>query len=359
MLVYWDANPLASQFAGGITIYAKYLLRALQSYGDLDIVGLVKLSRLKRRHWIKQHATLKTRLYVPPFSDWFLSKKAIYHGVDFKVPPHSRLPRVATIHDLGVFVEGLSEPIFQKRGIAYLRHLLLHKTPERIIVPTHFVRQHMLELFPQLGSRIRVIEHGADHVVPWAESGTAELPPFLQKAPFILCPGAVEERKNGARLIAAFERSRAAREMFLVFAGNDGFNHEAIHQRAQASPAKDKILFLPGLSATTLVALYRKAIFTAYPSLFEGFGLPIVEAFALGSPLLTSKIGAMAEVAGEAAVKVDPYSEEELTQAIDLLSYDAGLREKLSQSGKIRAKEFRWEKSAAQTRETYLELAGK
>ncbi|HMV37065.1 MAG TPA: hypothetical protein PKD60_14285, partial [Turneriella sp.] len=103
MLVYWDANALASEHATGIVVYGANLLRALQKYNDLEFTGLIKLSRLKRRHFIPRHAEIRTKLYIPPFSDWFLSRKAVYHGIDFKVPNTRRLPRVVTIHDLSVF----------------------------------------------------------------------------------------------------------------------------------------------------------------------------------------------------------------------------------------------------------------
>ncbi|HNL10135.1 MAG TPA: glycosyltransferase family 1 protein, partial [Turneriella sp.] len=297
MLVYWDANALASEHATGIVVYGANLLRALQKYNDLEFTGLIKLSRLKRRHFIPRHAEIRTKLYIPPFSDWFLSRKAVYHGIDFKVPNTRRLPRVVTIHDLSVFEPNLSDPRFQQRGMDYNRYLINKLNPERIIVPTEFGREHMLRYFPATRDKIRVIPHGADQVFAVADTAAQELPANLAQRPFILCPGSVEERKNGMRLVEAFEQSRAAKSLQLVFAGGRGYNHEAIYARAEASPAKDRILFLRGLSSAQLALLYKQAVFTVYPSVFEGFGLPIAEAFALGSPLITSSTGAMAEVA--------------------------------------------------------------
>lgn len=357
MLVYWDANALASEHATGIVVYGANLLRALQKYNDLEFTGLIKLSRLKRRHFIPRHADIRTKLYIPPFSDWFLSRKAVYHGIDFKVPNTRRLPRVVTIHDLSVFEPNLSDPRFQQRGMDYNRYLINKLNPERIIVPTEFGREHMLRYFPATRDKIRVIPHGADQVFAVADTAAQELPANLAQRPFILCPGSVEERKNGMRLVEAFEQSRAAKSLQLVFAGGRGYNHEAIYARAEASPAKDRILFLRGLSSAQLALLYMQAVFTVYPSVFEGFGLPIAEAFALGSPLITSSIGAMAEVAGDAALTADPYSVEALQTAIDKLAEDAALRSELADKGRRRATEFTWQKAAAATRDVYLELA--
>lgn len=357
VLVYWDANALASEHATGIVVYGANLLRALQKYNDLEFTGLIKLSRLKRRHFIPRHANIRTQIYIPPFSDWLLNRKAVYHGIDFKVPATRRLPRVVTIHDLSVFEPNLSDPRFQQRGMDYNRYLINELNPERIIVPTEFGKEHMLRYFPATRDKIRVIPHGADHVLRPADSANAELPHALTNKPFILCPGSVEERKNGVRLIEAFENSRVAKDMPLVFAGGRGYNHEAIYARAAASPAKDSILFLTGLSSAQLISLYKSATLTIYPSVFEGFGLPIVEAFALGSPLVTSNIGAMAEVAGSAALTVDPYSVGAMREAIDSLATDTALQSELASKGKLRAAAFTWQKAAAATRNVYLELA--
>lgn len=357
VLVYWDANALASEHATGIVVYGANLLRALQQYDDLEFTGLIKLSRLKRRHFIRCHADLKIKTYIPPFSDWCLSRKAVYHGIDFKVPNTRRLPRVVTVHDLSVFETGLSDPRFQQRGMEYNRYLINKLRPERIIVPTEFGREHMLKFFPEAHDRIRVIPHGSDQVLQLADTPAQKLPGNLEPGNFILCPGSVEERKNGVRLIEAFENARGASSQLLVFAGGQGFNHEAVYARAKVSPASDRIFFLRGLSSAQLVALYKNALFTIYPSVFEGFGLPIVEAFALGSPLITSNIGAMAEVAGAAALTVDPYSVAAMRSAIDTLATNSELCRSLSEKGKLRAAQFTWQKAAAATRDVYLELA--
>lgn len=168
----------------------------------------------------------------------------------------------------------------------------------------------MLHYFPHTRDIIRVIPHGSEQALATAEHEPSMPLDTNAITPFILCPGSVEKRKNGERLIEAVELSRCVQErrIHLVFAGGMGYDHESIRRRAAASPLAEKIHFFTGLSSRSLQALYKSALFTIYPSVFEGFGLPIVEAFALGSPLITANIGAMAEVAAEAALTVDPYS---------------------------------------------------
>lgn len=356
MHVYWDANPLASNQVTGIVVYAANLFKALSAYPGLEITGLIKPKRLKRRKYIAQHAAIRTQLYIPPISDCFLDRHAIYHGLDFKVPRSRRIPRVVTIHDLGVFEKGFSDERFRAAGMAYNEWLLKKIQPERIIVPTHAVADHLSGLFPESAAKVRAIHHGHEQV--FHTVADADLTRRLKtEKPFILVPGSVEKRKNAEAIIAAYEMSRAANELRLIFAGVRGFGYEDIKRRKEDSPASANILFEHQLTSAQLMSLYKEATFTLYPSLFEGFGLPIVEAFALGSPLITSNIGAMKEVAGDAALTCDPHSIEAIAGAIDTMARDAAKRGDYRTRGLERAKLYTWEKSAAATRDVYLELA--
>lgn len=353
--MYWDANPLASNQVTGIVVYAANLFSALSEYRDLEITGLIKPKRLKRRKYIAQHAAIRTQLYIPPVSDFFLDTKAIYHGLDFKVPTSRRLPRVVTIHDLGVFEKGFSDERFRAEGMRYNEWLLRRVKPERIIVPTQAVADHLASLFPESAARVRAIHHGHEQVFHTVADATLSAS-LKNEKPYILVPGSVEKRKNAEAIIAAYEISRAAKDMRLIFAGVRGFGYEDIQARKERSPATTNIHFEHHLTSAQLMSLYLQATVTLYPSLFEGFGLPIVEAFALGSPLITSNIGAMKEVAGEAALTCDPSSVEAIAAAIDTMVYDEQRRNYYRAKGHERAKLFTWKNSAAATRKVYLEL---
>lgn len=355
MHVYWDANPLASNQVTGIVVYAANLFAALSEFKDLEITGLIKPKRLKRRKYIAQHAAIRTQLYIPPISDFFLDARAVYHGLDFKVPASRRIPRVVTIHDLGVFEKGFSDERFRAEGMRYNEWLLNKIQPERIIVPTRAVADHLAGLFPESAHKVRAIHHGHEQV--FHTSADSDLTRRLKtQKPFILVPGSVEKRKNAEAIIAAYETSRARHELRLIFAGVRGFGYEDIKRRKEDSPVGGNILFEHQLTSSQLMSLYKEATFTLYPSLFEGFGLPIVEAFALGSPLITSNIGAMKEVAGDAALTCDPHAVEAIAGAIDTMAYDEGKRGGFRAKGMERAKLFTWKKSAAATRDVYLEL---
>ncbi|HRP68283.1 MAG TPA: glycosyltransferase family 1 protein [Turneriella sp.] len=327
----------------------------MQSYEDLEIQGLLKLSRFKRRHFVPLHTSVKTNLYIPPFSNYFLRSNAIFHGVDFKIPKTTRLPRVVTIHDLGFFEESFSTMSFLTQKRAYCNYLITRLKPNRIIVPSEFIKEQLITRFPITREIVRVAYHGSEQAMEAVINNqwNKELEGLGQ---FILCPGTVEIRKNCLRLIEAFEKTKASHTVSLIFAGGAGFGYEEIRERAAASPLSKRIHFYSELSRAKFSALYKNALFTIYPSVYEGFGLPIVEAFALGSPLITANIGAMLEVAGDAAFCVNPYSVEELTGAIDILANDDSVRNDLAKRGHERAKFFTWKKAAIITRGVYEEL---
>lgn len=141
----------------------------------------------------------------------------------------------------------------------------------------------------------------------------------------------------------------------LVLVGQKGWKSESIYQLPKKLGVEDEVKFLGRIPDQDLVALYNGAVALAYPSLFEGFGLPIIEAFACGCPVITSDTSSMPEVAGEAALLVNPVKEEEVARAMSKLSADDKLRNSLIQKGYNRAKEFDWEKAAKETVETLKE----
>jgi glycosyltransferase involved in cell wall biosynthesis len=176
--------------------------------------------------------------------------------------------------------------------------------------------------------------------------------------PFLLHVGAIQARKNCLRLIEAFEHLPG--EPLLVFAGSGGFGADEILARIDLSPAKDRIRQLGYVSAQARAKLYRTAAALAFPSLDEGFGLPVLEAMAAGLPVVTSNRSALPEVAGEAALLVDPFDTEAISAAFERVLTDRALREELAGKGLARAAEKTWRRAAEETWRVYeqtLELA--
>jgi glycosyltransferase involved in cell wall biosynthesis len=197
-------------------------------------------------------------------------------------------------------------------------------------------------------SRIRVIPHGVhppDQIL--AQN---------QRDQIILCVGALQIRKNVIRLVEAFERLplATARNWKLVLAGSTaGFGAAEIVRRIENSPRVMQIQLRGYVTAAELRDLYRRAAIFAFPSLDEGFGIPVLEAMAHGTPVLTSNRSALPEVASGAGLLVDPYESDEIYAALGRLIEDTSLRTTLANAGIKRAKLFPWKRAVQETWEAY------
>jgi glycosyltransferase involved in cell wall biosynthesis len=171
----------------------------------------------------------------------------------------------------------------------------------------------------------------------------------------VLSVGAIQLRTNTARLVEAFEK--LPEDWKLVLAGAvTGYGAESILERIQASPAQKRICVAGYVSAEELQRLYARAAIFAFPSLDEGFGIPVLEAMAHGVPVVTSNCSALPEVAGEAALLVDPKNVDAIAAALMDLASSAERRQKLSEAGRMRAELFKWRRAVDQTYGVYQEL---
>jgi glycosyltransferase involved in cell wall biosynthesis len=171
----------------------------------------------------------------------------------------------------------------------------------------------------------------------------------LDHRPYILCVGTLEPRKNHSRLIAAYYavvRHQEYPECDLIIVGKPGWGTPGIRKQVADLDLHASVRFLADVSNDELAALYSAALFAAYPSLYEGFGLPVLEAMACGCPVLTSDASSMPEVAGGAALLVDPTDIDSIASGLRTLLADRALRGVLSESGLQRRQEFSWDKSA-------------
>jgi glycosyltransferase involved in cell wall biosynthesis len=172
----------------------------------------------------------------------------------------------------------------------------------------------------------------------------------LGDAPYMLSVGTIEPRKNGERLIRAFERAFAddADPPHLVFAGRRGWHSERVFSAAASSRLTPRIHFAGGVTDAELAALYQDATALLYPSLYEGFGLPVLEAMQAGVPVLTSTTSSMPEIADHAAVLVEPTDVDAIARGIRQLWLDTGLRAGLRRAGSDRAAQKRsWHAAGA------------
>lgn len=269
----------------------------------------------------------------------------LFHALNQRLP---RLPLkrcVVTFHDLFVLSSEYSSPDFRARFAAQAREA--GARADAIIAVSEFTKSQVMELLGVDGSKIRVVHHGVRELA-------------LQPAPrekIVLSVGAIQRRKNTARLVEAFESVDAA--WSLVLAGSAGFGAAEILGRIDSSRARDRIVVTGYLSAEELAAWYSRASVFAFPSLDEGFGMPVLEAMAAGIPVITSNRSALPEVAGDAALLVDPSDAAALGSALGRLTCDENLRADLVARGRARAELFTWERAVRETWQVYSDILKK
>jgi glycosyltransferase involved in cell wall biosynthesis len=266
---------------------------------------------------------------------------------------------VATIHDLAPFrLPGKYDWLRMFYGRVVARWLAGRQ--DRIIAVSEFTAEDIATFFRTPRERIQVIRNGLDHgrFHPGDRAGAkrAVAASYGLNKPFLLYVARFEHpAKNHVRLIEAFERFRAdtGRDWELVLGGSDWHGAEVIHRAIRSSPAAAAIRTLGFVGDGELPTLYRAADLFVFPSLFEGFGLPPAEAMACGCPVLSSPRGALGEVLGDAAIRLDPENIGEMAQRIAELAGDAPARQRLTDLGFKQAALFDWGAAATATLEVY------
>lgn len=275
----------------------------------------------------------------------FVPRRAdIFHGLNQRLPTVRPRHAVTTFHDLFVLTGDYSTPEFRRRFAAQARHAAAES--DCIITVSEFTAGQVEQLLGVNRARLRVVHHGV-HVPP---------PPGAPREKVVLHVGALQKRKNIVRLVRAFEAMPASWR--LALAGSAGFGGGEILRAIESSPARDRIEVLGYVTAEDLARWYARSMILAFPSLDEGFGIPILEAMAAGVPVVTSNRSALAEVAGDAAVLVNPESLEEIADGLKHLAGNETLREELARKGFLRVREFSWPKAVEKTWNVYRELCG-
>jgi len=271
-------------------------------------------------------------------SDWYVST--------FLLPPSVSCRAAVLIHDLSF----RAHPDYFPASIAlYMRVLvgLAMRRAEVVVALSEFTRCEIERFYPWAARKTTVIYPGIDRAFDATDrQDEAARKIYGVKRPYILAVGNIHPRKNLARLLAAYEQLRAthADTPQLVWAGMERWGSDELRTRAQAVGAQ----LIGRVQAAHLPALYRGAQVLVYPSLYEGFGLPPVEAMACGTPVIASNTTALPEAVGEAAITFDPLSVEQLIAALERVVSDASLRAELHQRGLSQAARFDWAMTAAQ-----------
>lgn len=271
---------------------------------------------------------------------------------------------VATIHDLAPFrLPGKYDPLRMFYGRVVVRRLAARQ--DQIVAVSRDTAHDITRFLHVPAARITAIHNGLDHA-RFTPQGRPEAAALIAqqhglRPPFFLYVARLEHpAKNHARLIAAFNRFKTASPSpwQLVFCGSDWHGAEVIHDLVRRSPFAPDIRTIGFVADAELATWYRAATVFVYPSLFEGFGLPPLEAMACGCPVLASSLGAVEEVCAGAAAIVDPCDIDSLSHQLAQLARDEGLRERLRVAGLARARQFDWHRTAAATLDVYARAAG-
>jgi alpha-1,3-rhamnosyl/mannosyltransferase len=286
-------------------------------------------------------------------------KDAIYHGPNFYLPP--KVDRCAvTFHDLSVFTLPQCHPLERVR---YMRKELLQtiKRADIFITDSDFTRRELIDYF-NLSERCVFTAKLAcsGDFKPYKENEIASILAryqlFYKK--YTLFTGSIEPRKNITTLLDAYERLPLALRLQipLVISGFKGWNSEVLHQRFDRGTREGWLRYLGFTSSAELPALFSGAISFLFPSLYEGFGLPVLEAMASGTPVVCSNSSSLPEVAGQNALMCDAMDVETLTHLIQKSLDDASWRELASDSGLEHVKQFSWERCAVDTIMAYKQV---
>jgi glycosyltransferase involved in cell wall biosynthesis len=282
---------------------------------------------VKRIYW--------NRLRFPQI-ERFVEKFDVFHGSDPLLPPMREKRGIATVHDL---CQKRFPQFFEQRILRQEKFLSRSlANAAAIIVPSHQTRNDLLEMFRLPEEKVHLV---SAPVHPLFRPGSDEsadqytITKYRLKRPFALFVGTMEPRKNIVSLIKAFELLHRSGKiaLSLVLAGKRGWLYQDIFKGIESSPVRSRIQYLEYVPDSELASLYRLAQLFVYPSVYEGYGFPVLEAMASGTPVITSNSSSLREIGLGAALLIDPGDVEELTHAMHMLIEDSTLHAELSFRG--------------------------
>jgi glycosyltransferase involved in cell wall biosynthesis len=287
----------------------------------------------------------------------------VVHSTAFTSPPQTKSIHVVTIHDITFLTHPEYHSSANKEFCLKHTQCAVEKAA-KIIVPSFSVKRDLLEHYPITEERVAVTyEAAAENYYPTMDQ--TEIQRVLAKygvgTNYILFVGTIEPRKNLVTLIRAAENilKKGYPRYSLVIAGPSGWLNSEVYELIRSLGLQNYVLLLGHVDPEELRSLYSAATVFVYPSFYEGFGLPVLEAMACGTPVITSNTSSLPEVAGDAAIQIPPMECAQLEQAIAALISDQALRLRMRQQSLEQAARFSWQDTASRTLEIYRMVAGK
>jgi glycosyltransferase involved in cell wall biosynthesis len=373
MRIAYDARPLIEPTTG-IGRYVRSLLEALLGCPEVQEILLCSPRKIEtgsvlgRDPRVRERIQLgwKGNIWLQAFIPLFLEKckPDLFHATLFLTPLLARCPSVVNIYDLTAY----RYPGTMEAKNRWLLRVLIPRAvsrAEKIITLSEFTRQEIGERWPQASHKIVVVP-GAPYVSTELQPGVSKvqdpdriLSQYGVQRPYLLYVGTLEPRKNIVRMLRAFEllNQMGTRGVQLVLVGSEGWGFKEFRQAWQSSPVRHAIRYIGYVPDTVLGILYRHADVFLYLSLYEGFGLPPLEAMAAGTCVVASNRASLPECLGDAAVLAEPFDTEAVANAVSRLLEDEGLRMDYVRRGLQRAGIYSWRKSAEKTLAVYREFA--
>ncbi len=288
----------------------------------------------------------------------------VFHAPHYVLPPLLPCPSVVTIHDCIHLM--FPQYLPNKFAHAYARTFMTMaaRRSARVLTVSEASKRDILHFFRIPSSKVEVVYNAIDDRFdrePEVDDVVRVRERYQLNDPFLLYAGNIKPHKNVDRVIEAFARlkKRGFERLRLLIIGDEISKNPQLRRAVHRHQLHHDVRFLGFVPDATLAVLYRLADVFVFPSLYEGFGLPPLEAMASGTPVVTSNVSSLPEVVGDAALLVDPRDAEAIAGAVQRILVDADLRRTLTQKGLARAHEFSWERSVRRIRDIYLEVGSK
>ena len=341
----------------GIGRYVRHLYAAMAEVAPgRDVV--IAYSRRDRERRLRSAWRREATLWTPahhPLERWTLAlelarlRPNVVHSPDHVCPRPMTWKAVLTVHDLAFWRVPESHTPDSRSYYSQLRRSAAQAA--RIICVSHATRADLRAACPGVEDRVRVVHEAPDPQFTTIDSARSTL---ANERPYFVFVGTISPRKNVSRIIralASIATDTRDRQILpeLIVVGGDGYGADEVRKLPMHLGIAEDVRFVGPQPASEVARLYRHATALVYPSLLEGFGLPVVEAMAAGAPVITANRSSMPEVAGDAALLVDPEDESAIANAMRRTVQEAALRADLRERGRIRAASFSWERCARET----------
>ena len=383
-IIAFDAQPLLSNSKSGVGFHEAGLVKGMMQQHQknnylLDVFSWKDRENKRKilaEYLVNENVHLNECRWFPgtlyrmiwgilpfPYCFFFGKKADITHFFNFCIPPGVHGKKVVTIHDMAF--HRYPETIRKKTKIMLAMNLRKSiKRADAIIAVSEFTKNEIQKFYKVPSEKIYVIPNGVDlerfHPKYTMEEKSRVKEKYGISKKYFLFMGNVEPRKNLVRLVEAYFKAKEQYEgefPVLVIGGAKGWLCDEIYQMAERDGKQDKIRFAGYIADEDVPILMSGAEVFCFVSLYEGFGMPVLEAMACGTPVLTSCNSALAEVAGDAAVKVNPKNVDEIADALVRLYRDNELRENCMLRGISHAREYSWENASCKLYEVYERIS--